>query len=93
MEFYQIRKFITEKETNKDMKTIVITQEQMEVIQEYLDGKIGMFTATDHQMEVMSGVIDEATALLEELDAYDELDENNDTIRWYITKYNEQQGD
>lgn len=75
------------------MKTIVITQEQMEVIQEYLDGKIGMFTATDHQMEVMSGVIDEATALLEELDAYDELDEDNDTIRWYITKYNEQQGD
>lgn len=74
------------------MKTIVITQEQMEVIQEYLDGEIGMFTATDHQMEVMSGVIEEATALLEELDAYDELDENNDTIRWYITKHNEQQG-
>lgn len=73
------------------MKTIVITQEQMEVIQEYLDGEIGMFTATDHQMEVMSGVIDEATALLEELDAYDELDENNDTIRWYLKKYNEQQ--
>lgn len=73
------------------MKTIVITQEQMEVIQEYLDGKIGMFTATDHQMEVMSGIIKSATALLEELDAYDELDEDNDTIRWYLKKYNEQQ--
>ena len=60
------------------MKTIVITAEQMEVIQEYLDGKIGMFTATDHQMEVMSGVIETATTLLDELDAYDELDENND---------------
>lgn len=73
------------------MKTIVITQEQMEVIQEYLDGKIGMFTATDHQMEVMSGIIKSATALLEELDAYEELDEDNDTIRWYLKKYNEQQ--
>lgn len=73
------------------MGKIVITQEQMEVIQEYLDGKIGMFTATDHQMEVMSGIIKSATALLEELDAYDELDEDNDTIRWYLKKYNEQQ--
>lgn len=73
------------------MKTIVITAEQMEVIQEYLDGKIGMFTATDHQMEIMSGVIEAATTLLDELDAYDELDENNDTIRWYLKKYNEQQ--
>lgn len=73
------------------MEKIVITQEQMEVIQEYLDGKIGMFAATDHQMEVMSGIIKSATALLEELDAYDELDEDNDTIRWYLKKYNEQQ--
>lgn len=73
------------------MEKIVITQEQMEVIQEYLDGKIGMFTATDHQMEVMSGIIKSATALLEELEAYDELDEDNDTIRWYLKKYNEQQ--
>lgn len=72
------------------MKTIVITQEQMEVINEYLDGKIGMFTATDHQMEVMSEVIEAATSLLEELDAYDELDENNDTIKWYLKKYTEQ---
>lgn len=72
------------------MKTIIITQEQMEVINEYLDGKIGMFTATDHQMEVMSEVIEAATSLLEELDAYDELDENNDTIKWYLKKYTEQ---
>lgn len=72
------------------MKAIVITEEQMEVINEYLDGKIGMFTATDLQMKVMSEVIEAATSLLEELDAYDELDENNDTIKWYLKKYTEQ---
>lgn len=76
------------------MKTIVITQEQMEVIQQHLKGEFGMFTATEHQMKVLSGVIKEAEALMEELDAYDDLDdiEDGDMVRWYLNKYNEQQG-
>ena len=69
------------------MSKIVITPDQMEVIQEYLDGKIGMFNATPHQMEVMTAIIDRAKDLLDELDAYDELGENWDLIRWYMTKY------
>lgn len=76
------------------MKTIVITAEQMEVIQQHLKGEFGMFTATDHQQKVLSEVINAADALLEELEAYDELDdiEDGDTVRWYLNKYNEQQG-
>lgn len=72
------------------MGKIEITQEQMEVINDYLEGKIGMFTATEHQMKVMSGIIESATALLEELDAYDELDDDSDTIKWYLAKYEAQ---
>ena len=72
------------------MGKIEITQEQMEVINEYLEGKIGMFTATEHQMKVMSEVIKSATAMLEELNAYDELDDDSDTIKWYLAKYEAQ---
>lgn len=70
------------------MDEIIITSEQMEVIQEYLDGKIDMFNATDHQMEVMMGIIDEAEALCEKLDAYKEVEAmpDGDLIRWYLTK-------
>lgn len=71
------------------MKKIVITAEQMEVIQQHLKGEFGMFTATDHQMKVLSEVIYEADKLMEELDAYDDI-EDGDTIRWYLNKYNEQ---
>ena len=70
------------------MKTIVITAEQMKVINEYLKGEIGMFTATEHQRNILTGLIDEARALMDELDAYDELDD--DLIKWYWDKYNSQ---
>lgn len=72
------------------MSKIVITPTQMEVIQEYLDGRIGMFNATPRQMEVMTEIIDKAKDLLDKLDAYDELGENWDLIRWYMAKYQEQ---
>ena len=70
------------------MADIIITSEQMEVIQEYLDGKIGMFNATEHQMEVMKQVIHDAEALLEEQNAYDELAAMPgwDLVRWYLSK-------
>lgn len=70
------------------MADIIITPEQMEVIQEYLDGKIGMFNATEHQMKVMTQVLDDAHALLDELNAYDELAAMPrwDLVRWYLSK-------
>lgn len=70
------------------MEKVVITPEEMAVIQEYLDGKIGLFSATQHQMTVMSKVIDDAHALLDKLNAYDELAETPkmDMVRWYLSK-------
>lgn len=68
------------------MDKIVLTPEQREVIQEYLDGKIGAFNATEHQQKVLTQLLDDAKALLNKLDAWDELGDNWDLIRWYLTK-------
>lgn len=68
------------------MDKIVLTPEQREVVQEYLDGKIGMFNATEHQMNIIIQILDDAKALLNKLDAWDELGDNWDLIRWYLTK-------
>lgn len=75
-------------ETNifRYMDKIVLTPEQREVIQEYLDGKIGMFNATEHQQKIIIQILDDAKALLNKLDAWDELGDNWDLIRWYLTK-------
>lgn len=70
------------------METKVLTPEQMAVVQEYLDGKIEMFTATEHQMKVLGDIISDAEKLCEETDAYDEVEETEDCdlIKWYLTK-------
>ena len=68
------------------MSAKILTPEEKQVIQEYLDGKIGAFDATERQMKVMSKLLDDAKELLDELDAWDELGDNWDLIRWYITK-------
>lgn len=68
------------------MEKIILTPEQKAVIQEYLDGKIGAFTATEEQQKLMIQILDDAKALMEKLDAWDELGDNWDMVRWYITK-------
>lgn len=68
------------------MDKIILTPEQKAVIQEYLDGKIGAFSATEEQQLLMIQILDDAKALMEKLDAWDELGDNWDMVRWYITK-------
>ena len=68
------------------MDKIILRPEQREVIQEYLDGNIGAFSATEQQQLLMIEILDEATAVMKKLDAWDELGDNWDMIRWYITK-------
>lgn len=68
------------------MDKIILRPEQREVIQEYLDGNIGAFSATEQQQLLMIEILDEAKALMKKLDAWDELGDNWDMIRWYITK-------
>lgn len=68
------------------MEKIILTPEQKAVIQEYLDGKIGAFNATEEQQRLIIQILDDAKKLMKELDAWDELGDNWDMIRWYITK-------
>ena len=72
------------------MEKIVLTEKEIEIIDLFLAEKIDIETvATDEQKELLMGVTDRAEALMEELDAYDELDDN--LIKWYYDKYKAQQ--
>lgn len=72
------------------MKKIELSADEIKVIKQQLNGEIEVWNATDQQQELLSGVIDKAEALLEELDAYDELE--GDMILWYWEKYKAQEG-
>ena len=68
------------------MEKIVLTEKEIEVIDLFLAEKVDIETvATDEQKELLMGVTDRAEALMEELNAYDELDDN--LIKWYYDKY------
>lgn len=69
---------------------IILTQEEIQVIDQYFKGEIEAFTATDEQQKYMMAVISKAEALMKELDAYDELED--DLIQWFWGKYQAQKG-
>ena len=72
------------------MEKIVLTEKEIEVIDLFLAEKVDIETvATDEQKELLMGVTDRAEALMEELNAYDELDDN--LIKWYYDKYKAQE--
>ena len=72
------------------MEKIVLTEKEIEVIDLFLAEKVDIETvATDEQKELLMGVTDRAEALMEELNAYDELDDN--LIKWYYDKYKSQE--
>lgn len=69
---------------------IILTQEEIQVIDQYFKGEIGAFTATTEQQKLMMAVTDKAETLMRELDAYDELED--DLIQWFWDKYQAQKG-
>lgn len=71
------------------MNKIELSEQEIQVIKDQLDGKISAFTATPEQQQLLMGVIDKADALMEELDAYD--DDYSDLIAWFWEKYQAQQ--
>lgn len=70
------------------MDKIELTATELKVLDEYFAGEIGMFTATEEQMTVIRNLNDRAGALMDKLDAWDELGE--DMLGWYYNKYLEQ---
>lgn len=70
------------------MKKIELTADEIKVIEQQLNGEIEVWSATDEQQEILTRVTNDAEALMDELDAYDELD--GDLIQWYYDKYKAQ---
>lgn len=74
------------------MKKIELTAKEIAVIRQQLNGEIEVHSATEEQQQLLMGVIDKANELLDEEDAYDELEEQgNNLIDWYWKKYQAQQ--
>lgn len=73
------------------MKSIVLSADEIKVIDQQLNGEIEVWSATEEQQRLLTGVIDKANNLLDELDAYEELEnEGGDLIAWFYRKYQEQ---
>lgn len=70
-------------------KKIILTEEEKTVIEKQLRGELNAFFMEDREREIIDKVIDDASALLRELDAYDEL--NGNLIRWYYDRYKAQE--
>lgn len=74
------------------MKKIELSADEIKVIEQQLNGEIEVWNATDYQQKHLTNVIDKANELLDELDAYEELEaQGNDLIKWYWGKYKEQE--
>jgi hypothetical protein len=74
------------------MRKIELTEKQIEVIHQQLNGEIEVHSATEEQQKLLMEVIDMADVILEEEDAYDELErQGNDLIQWFWDKYQAQQ--
>lgn len=74
------------------MKKIELSADEIKVIKQQLNGEIEVWHATDEQKKLLMGVIDKAHALMDELDAYDDLDNymEGGLIAWFYDKYKAQ---
>lgn len=74
------------------MNKIELSAEEIKVINQQLNGEIEVWNATDEQQKTLTGVINKAEALMEEQDAYDDLDNymEGGLIAWFYDKYKAQ---
>lgn len=69
-------------------KKIVLSEEEQTVIEKQLRGELNPFFMEERERELIDKVIDDADALMRELDAYDESGDN--LVEWYYNKYKQQ---
>lgn len=69
-------------------KKIILTDEEKAVVEKYFNGELNTFFMEDSERKVIDKVIEDAHALMVELDAFDEL--GNDLVKWYYNKYQAQ---
>ena len=75
------------------MKKIELSADEIKVIKQQLNGEIEVWNATDEQQKLLTGVIDKAEALMDELDVYDDLDNymEGGLVAWFYDKYKAQE--
>lgn len=75
------------------MKKIELSADEIKVIKQQLNGEIEVWNATDEQQKLLTGVIDKAEALMDELDTYDDLDNymEGGLVAWFYDKYKAQE--
>ena len=75
------------------MKKIELSADEIKIIKQQLNGEIEVWNATDEQQKLLTGVIDKAEALMDELDAYDDLDNymEGGLGAWFYDKYKAQE--
>lgn len=71
------------------MKKIELSELELRMLKASVNGEFFTATATDEEAAAMNSVIDKADKLMDELDAYDELD--NSLMEWFLAKYNAQE--
>lgn len=68
------------------MEKIILTEREIEFIKKHLKGDIDVHSATEEEQIVLGAVIDRARDLMDELDAYDELEKPDfDLLAWYLS--------
>ena len=71
------------------MKKIELTPAHIAAIEAQLNGGVGYEPMDFDEIKAIDEVIEMADSLMEELDAYDELDDS--LVKWFYNKYKEQQ--
>lgn len=77
------------KMNSKEIKKIVLTKEELEALKQVLQDEQNGIFVTYSPEHIVSRVIEKATSLLDELEAYD--DANNNMLEWYYNLYLSQQ--
>lgn len=67
---------------------IILTDEQIAVIEKEIKGEYSPFHSSKEETAALQQVIADAEKLAAELDAYDEIES---LVAWYYEKYKEQQ--
>lgn len=70
------------------MKKIELNAKELDVLERQVRGEINDWMLPVEEINILNKLISDAEALLDDLDAYDELD--GDLMRWYYNKYRSQ---
>lgn len=70
------------------MKKIELNAKELDVLERQVKGEINDWMLPVEEINILNKLITDAEALLDDLDAYDELD--GDLMRWYYNKYRSQ---